>query len=112
MSIEDNQIFLSGIESYDAPREETLINVNFCATFGRRIDFYEETDRERTSVCMTAISAQQQWQHSMPLAANLLLVIDTGGRNAIVCDLFRGNIMNFVIPGLTWNPDQTNYDLL
>jgi hypothetical protein len=80
MSIEDNQIFLSGIESYDVSREETLINVNFCATFGRRIYFMKKPAGERTSVCMAAISAQQRWQHSMSLAANLLLVIDTGGR--------------------------------
>jgi hypothetical protein len=35
MVIRDNQILLSGMESYDVPSCETLINVNFCAVSGR-----------------------------------------------------------------------------
>ena len=42
IQVKDNQIFLSGIESYDAPREETLINVNFCASFRKGIYFMKK----------------------------------------------------------------------
>lgn len=78
------------------------------AHFRKESLFYEETGRERISVCMAAISAQQWWQHSMSLAANLLLVIDTGGRNAIVCDLFGG----ISASGTVCSPDQQQESLI
>ncbi|KIO49754.1 hypothetical protein [Nitrosospira sp. NpAV] len=47
MNIEDNQILLSGIESYDAPREETLIKINFCLfSFGEGF-IWEKAGRAR-----------------------------------------------------------------
>jgi len=75
-NIEDNRILLSGIESYYAPNEETLINVNFCAFFQKEYFWRSRSWPESSPGCHVAHNGGKTCHAA---GSCRLRIADTGG---------------------------------